>query len=329
MSTTPPQTTASIIIPCYNNGNYIADAIESALSQTHPSTEVIVVDDGSTDDSALTINQYRKQITFIQQSNSGACAARNVGLTNSTGKWVKFLDGDDILNPDCIETQIEMATRRNVVIFGDCELINRNGKIEPHASHHESSQLSKGNLATLHTFLNSPVLISTTLYPRSVFQQFGGFNLDVLRGQEHELNLRLYLNGVNYEYHPFLCFKYRQHDSPTRISVSSRRQGYFQHFHNFKRLIELAETGSRRDNASVNRTILAKAAWRTGRRRLRYDERAEAADFFTEAIRLGGRDSIYGSRIYSLIAQATNPFLAERASAIANRIRGRQVEIDK
>ena len=97
------KTLVSIVIGNYNYEAYVADAIESALGQTYPNVEVIVVDDGSTDDSKAVISNYGDRITSIFKENGGHGSALNQGFTASHGKVVMFLDSDDILLPRAVE----------------------------------------------------------------------------------------------------------------------------------------------------------------------------------------------------------------------------------
>nr|VFJ58853.1 MAG: Glycosyltransferase involved in cell wall bisynthesis [Candidatus Kentron sp. FW]VFJ58913.1 MAG: Glycosyltransferase involved in cell wall bisynthesis [Candidatus Kentron sp. FW] len=86
----------SVIIPCYNHARFVAEAIESALGQTHSPVEVIVVDDGSTDDSARVISTFADRVLFLQQENLGPSVARNTGFRASKGEFIAFLDADDL-----------------------------------------------------------------------------------------------------------------------------------------------------------------------------------------------------------------------------------------
>jgi glycosyltransferase involved in cell wall biosynthesis len=98
----------SIIIPVYNSEKHLAECIESALAQTWVNKEIILVDDGSTDNSCLVAEKYadRPKVQVIRQKNKGAAAARNTGLMAIKGEYVQFLDADDLLSPDKIEAQI-------------------------------------------------------------------------------------------------------------------------------------------------------------------------------------------------------------------------------
>jgi glycosyltransferase involved in cell wall biosynthesis len=102
----------SIIIPCYNAELYIQVTIESALKQAYENTEIIVIDDGSTDNTFELAGRYRDRgIIILHQENKGGSAARNKGIEAATGEWLQFLDADDILHPQKIELQMQRAER--------------------------------------------------------------------------------------------------------------------------------------------------------------------------------------------------------------------------
>ena len=107
----------SIIITCYNYGQYLAQAIDSALAQTYPNIEVVVVDDGSTDNSLEVAYDYGSKIKVVNQPHSGSPAvARNTGLANTTGELVVSLDADDWLEPNFVERTLPRMVRNNGVV---------------------------------------------------------------------------------------------------------------------------------------------------------------------------------------------------------------------
>src|SRR5688500_9583140 len=96
----------SVVIPAYNYGHFVTEAVASALNQTHPHVEVIVVDDGSTDGTADILKPFGSRIRYIYQPNRGLSAARNTGIRAARGEWVAFLDADDLWHPSKTETQL-------------------------------------------------------------------------------------------------------------------------------------------------------------------------------------------------------------------------------
>ena len=100
----------SIIVPVFNSENYIADTIISCLNQTYSNFELILVNDGSTDNVETVINKFAdKRIQYFKIENSGACNARNFGISKANGHLIQFLDHDDILEFDKIEHQVNLA----------------------------------------------------------------------------------------------------------------------------------------------------------------------------------------------------------------------------
>ncbi|MBK6510381.1 MAG: glycosyltransferase family 2 protein [Haliea sp.] len=101
----------SVIIPSYNCGKYLVEAIESVLSQDYPRIELIVIDDGSTDDSQQLLRAYVDRLTYKSQPNAGIAAARNAGFKLATADFVAFLDADDIFTPGRLRLQMSMFER--------------------------------------------------------------------------------------------------------------------------------------------------------------------------------------------------------------------------
>ncbi len=114
----------SVIIPVYNTERYLEDCLTSIVEQSFSSLEIIIVDDGSTDDSFLIINRYAEKdarIKVLTQENKGAAAARNAGLAVATGEYVAFIDSDDTIDENAYEIAYEtaIATNADVVMFGE------------------------------------------------------------------------------------------------------------------------------------------------------------------------------------------------------------------
>ncbi len=175
----------SIIIPCFNSAEWIGEAIESALNQTWSSVEVIVIDDGSTDNSLEIIKQFSNFISWESRPNRGGASARNRGLELARGEWVQFLDADDLLLPDAVEHKIEVSVDPMVVICGGVSLVG--GCVSE----------------SLPSFWNFPSYdlelmlrcgtpqTSAPLHRRKALRSIGGFHVGLPCGQEYDLHLRL------------------------------------------------------------------------------------------------------------------------------------------
>jgi glycosyltransferase involved in cell wall biosynthesis len=111
----------SILIPCHNAARFLAETLTSALAQTWPATEIIVVDDGSTDGSLQELQRFAPLgVRVIEQTNKGAAAARNRALAASRGEFIQFLDADDLIGADKIATQIDVLRRAGVTKVSSC-----------------------------------------------------------------------------------------------------------------------------------------------------------------------------------------------------------------
>ena len=98
----------SVVIPTYNYAHFVADAVDSALAQTHEPVEVIVVDDGSTDDTAAVLGRFGERITTIRKPNGGLSSARNAGIRAARGDFIAILDADDVWMPDKVQRQLAL-----------------------------------------------------------------------------------------------------------------------------------------------------------------------------------------------------------------------------
>ena len=121
----------SVIIPTYNCGKFIQQSIDSVLKQTYKNVEIIVVDDGSTDDTHLKLLQYGKNITYIRKKNEGSSKARNIGMGCSKGEYLAFLDADDLWHPRKLEMQVECFQKVPDIglVFTDFSRIDMEGNI--------------------------------------------------------------------------------------------------------------------------------------------------------------------------------------------------------
>lgn len=117
----------AVIVPCYNAAKYLARALDSVLSQTHPNFQVYVIDDGSTDETARVMRPYLEYVSWIRQQHSGPAAARNHGISISKERYIAFLDADDFWLPAKLERQIALLKQNPSVglVCSDCETLKK------------------------------------------------------------------------------------------------------------------------------------------------------------------------------------------------------------
>ena len=119
----------SVVIPAYNSGKFVAQAVESVLAQTYAPFEIIVVDDGSTDETKDVLGRFNGQINYIHQANSGPSAARNAGIRVARGAYICFLDADDLWTPDRLAVQMAFMQANHSIglLFSDHEEFDEKG----------------------------------------------------------------------------------------------------------------------------------------------------------------------------------------------------------
>lgn len=187
----------SAVIPAYNSQNFILDAISSIQNQTHPIDEIIVIDDGSEDDTQLTIQNLNANIIYHKQENQGPSAARNKGIEIAKGDWIAFLDADDQWVTDKIEKQLQVLAKNPELhlIAGDMQEIGINNELITHsvlAKHKllekfsaNQSQALKNALAEL--LATNFIPTGTVLVKRSTLLALGMFNSTIRFGEDLEL----------------------------------------------------------------------------------------------------------------------------------------------
>ena len=180
----------SVIIPCYNKEAFIAEALDSVLQQTYINAikEIIVVDDGSTDNTASVIKEKAALspiIKYVYQKNGGVSAARNTGIENATGDYVAFLDADDLWLPDKIERQSKALEQHPEVGLFYTDLFKYDYKQQSLTPVKAIAyQASEQNLLFKFVAKGAPVIPSTVLVKRICFEKAGMFDTTLREGGE-------------------------------------------------------------------------------------------------------------------------------------------------
>lgn len=180
----------SIITPTYNRRDFIVDAIESVIAQTYSDWELLIVDDGSTDDTKDLITPYLQdpRISYTYQSNHGQAYARQQALKSAKGQYVAFLDSDNLWLPERLEKEIvQLDANPDIdVCYGDLITIDEQGN----ELSRENMKRYSGDIAPLMIRQNF-VSMNTTLIRKEAIERVGGFRSSVARGDDYDLYLRM------------------------------------------------------------------------------------------------------------------------------------------
>jgi glycosyltransferase involved in cell wall biosynthesis len=266
----------SVIIPAYNVEAYVAEAVDSALAQTYPRVEIVVVDDGSSDRTAEILAGYGDAITVVTQENQGPSTARNAGIRASTGGLIGMLDADDIWLPQRLESlvavlvarpEIGMVTSNSFVMEETTPTLKQcygDRRKHPFPAREEDQ---------LDEIAHRNFLFTSVVFRRDLVDRFGGFDDALVRAEDYELWTRFVINGARAAYVPESLGYYR-----VRTGSQSRSpEHWIAHLTVLERhLPELwrqGATGSARDAFEIGEQLAAR------------NERRRAFQFFSHAVR--------------------------------------------
>ncbi len=210
----------SIVIPVYNGGEFLREAIDSALSQTYPNREVLVVNDGSDDGgvSRETALSYGDRVRYFEKSNGGVSSALNLAVANMRGEWFCWLSHDDVYLPHKLECQAKQLRALldegkdldRVALFSGMEWIDASGRVAMRLP--TSPGRRGGNLGImLRNLRRSRMGGCTFLLPRSCFDRLGGFDEELRCVSDVDYWYRLLLSGCELHYLPEILVRGRLH----------------------------------------------------------------------------------------------------------------------
>ena len=189
----------SVVIPSHNNGAFVPQAIESVLAQSYRDHEILVIDDGSTDDTRETLKPYWDKITYIFQDNRGPAVARNQGVRHSRGAYIAFLDADDVWLEDKLDRQMQFFREHKDVglVFGELEHWTECAKRIPTDRTAGSGSAEPSNRSVIvkdafKLLLESCyILTSTVMMSRDCINVVGAFDESLKAEEDRELWLRV------------------------------------------------------------------------------------------------------------------------------------------
>lgn len=189
----------SVIIPTFNYAEFISDAIDSVLAQTFKDFEIIVVDDGSTDNTKDILNKYSDNIKYYYQDNKGPASARNLGIKNAIGSYICFLDSDDIFMPNKLKLQIDTfnsISKQNIaLLYSNFTSVNK--KLDLSIQHYKCPKFQSHKIAFDYLIKNNFINTSTVMVKRDFLCDVDLFNEKLKYLEDYDLWLKL---GSKYEF---------------------------------------------------------------------------------------------------------------------------------
>ncbi|NJL19690.1 MAG: glycosyltransferase family 2 protein [Leptolyngbyaceae cyanobacterium SM1_3_5] len=298
----------SVIIPCYNAKPYVGEAIESALNQTYTNVEVIVVDDGSTDRSVEVVRSLGDRVRLEQIDHQGACAARNLGLQLSQGEFIQFLDADDVLLTNKLETQVP------VLQANQADLVFCNGYLfgddRPQRPIKKLLNLPSPDGCDPFIYcLSNGFGTEGPLHRRQFLEKVKGFRKGLAGAQEVDLHIRLGAAGVRIHKLNDFLFKHRNHNDLNRITRTPKPPGFMAQV--FMDLFKQLENDLPEALTPNRRKALAGALFQHSIFAYRDGAEAIAKTGFQSAKEISPSFSYKERQLYKLLAQYLEPMLLE------------------
>jgi len=202
----------SVIIPNYNYAQYVGQAIESVMNQTYSNIEIIVVNNGSIDNSLEILKRYGTRIYLVDQENMGQSGARKTGLAKATGDFIAFLDADDIWEPSKIEKQMLLFSPKTELVYCGIARFSENNQML------SSIHLPRFKGSCASAFFNYPGVSivlsgeSTAIFTRALLEKVGGFDPDLNSAAGWDF-FRRSSKFTEFDFVPEALTKYRIHSS--------------------------------------------------------------------------------------------------------------------
>jgi glycosyltransferase involved in cell wall biosynthesis len=200
----------SVIVPAFNHAPYVRAALDSIFVQAHRPLEVIVVDDGSTDETASALDAYAGRVILLRQANAGPARARNAALSHARGEFLAFLDADDLWHPEKLARQLARFARQPRLEVSVCRVEN----FWDGDPAEETARLAERD----HTKVMDGVVMQALVARRGLFERVGGFDPQFRFGEDTDWYVRAGERGAISEYWPEVLGYRRVHErNMTRI----------------------------------------------------------------------------------------------------------------
>ncbi|MFB2769177.1 glycosyltransferase family 2 protein [Pelatocladus sp. BLCC-F211] len=257
----------SVIIPCFNAEKWLKEAIDSCLQQTYPNLEILVINDGSTDNSLEILKTYGNRIIWKSLPHQGGNHVRNYGFHLSKGEYIQYLDADDYILPEKIARQVNfLETTGADVVYGDWRY-----------KHHYADgtsflapiQIAQSQADILESLLaNWWTAVASLLYKRSAVENSNGWDENLLAAQDRDFFLSVVMSGAKVVYQPGCYAVYRRYGNVTVSTYSKSRWVECQHL-----VLQKAQNRLLQSNKLIlkYRYALALSYFELARESLRFD----------------------------------------------------------
>lgn len=305
----------SIIIPCYNAARWVTEAVDSCLAQTYQSIEVIVIDDGSTDDSLVALRAFGKKIRVETGPNRGGNQARNRGFALSQGEYIQFLDADDYLLPEKIAHQVGFLEQTGAdAVYGDWrhQFHEPDGRVWQDDIHISGDQ--EDVLASLLAgWWVAPIGL---LWRRSAVLASDGWDESLAAGQDRDFFQSVALTGADIRYQPGCHSIYRRYGA---VTVSTSNQ--LRWLENHQRILEKAEARLQQTDklSAVYRQALAHSYFHVARNYYQYD-RPQSVALMSKTLTLDPGFTPQESTFYNSAYRLLGFEWAERLALLKRRL---------
>lgn len=226
-STTKPGL-VTVVMPAYNNAEFLRESVEAVLAQTYPHVELVVVDDGSTDETAGLLAAYGDRLSVQSLTNSGGPSRpRNTGVAHARGEFVAFCDGDDVMAPTAVADAMQIFKEfpAVAVTWADCRTINRAGDVRAESVLVEYQDFRVNLQPTSHAdvfLLEGPNIyscllrglflgISAVVVKKEILEEVGPFDETLKNSDDREMWFRIARAGFTFAFRDKVLFSYRQH----------------------------------------------------------------------------------------------------------------------
>ena len=311
------QPKVSVVIPTFNRSTLLTDAIDSVLTQTYSNYEIIVVDDGSTDDTADVVARYDNKVRYIYRENGGLSAARNTGIASAKGEYIAFLDSDDMFVATKLEKQVRILDENPEICFCYSNVAFCDAKMNFLRVRGADHQFKSGYMAKeallWKACCGQP---QSWLIRKKCFDETGGFEESLRHSEEREMSVRL---AMLYKMHGLKepLTKVRMHDpnSLGRVNAFTREEYYFRFVN-----ILFEKFGDRPLVKQNRRRVLSEYYYRSGRNFIRDRMPGEAKSRLFKSIMLRPlRLSAYPLLVSTLFGQSAFNLVVRCRKAIVGK----------